>query len=555
LAISLSVSGERAAIQAGISRTGEQSTTIIYDVSKKLGELRLHLTQTLHLMRDIDRFANKDDITNVYDMGQEAATSVEAAIDPAKLTVTLVSSKPARTIIVVKGETKRSYRVEDDTTLAQFRLTLQTDKVIEPVDIFVIDGADLRTAGERDVLIKILKDNTLNVKYSSTLSGPIPKPTVPTMPYPKVEWSQAVTYQQGGAIAPPVIKGGTFDNKDEDKWPNLTTEQKRSIYNMLQLGRAMIVGTSDALTNGEPGEIPRSYRSAVLLMFPEERNHEPLFVAPNRGFTSKFLSTFSLTAHELHKRAVSTAKAGAGVKGAAFTSEVNVASESTEHQLQSRLYMSQMFVKPVVKLKTDVKTDVKPNPEFSLAIWRALYESGQGIHRYVKLLEVLKEFGHFLPTEFQLGGAAFFEERAMVDKRKDIKMNSFSTKSGLEGTIKGVELSAGVGHEQAQKNENEDQLEERTTETFVIGGDAGTVAKDSYSEWLKSLKSHTYWKVIKYDAFVPTIRFLDPRLLAPCLAVLKEYAKDPLTAQHTCIDMMDYALLAEAALPGNDLYD
>ncbi|MGH9327488.1 MAG: MAC/perforin domain-containing protein [Terriglobia bacterium] len=427
-------------------------------------------------------------------------------------------------------------------------------------EVFQVGGADLAPIEETKPVKEVAKGGKLSIKYTPLLGPTTPKPVLPPAPSTKVEWGQTVTYTSaGGATKPPAISGGSFDGKDQDEWSTLTWDQKRYIYSLLQLGRAIVMGPAASL-RGAPGDsLVKSAKDTVWLMFPA---NGPDFTLPEKSFWGKFRSTFSLAAHEVHKRAATSVSAGGGVKGAALVSEFGMVEESTQHEQKSKLYNSQLFCKPVITLKVDVERDVKASEEFTEAIRETLDAAIEDIYpertRYIRLLKVLGKYGHYLPVEFELGGAMGFAEIIEVDKNQTTTMKSFSSKGKVEATVKGVEVNTGFAREDSQQDKREFQEEKTTADYFMIGGDPSTYDTAKPGEWLKSLKKHTYWRVIGYEKSTPTIRFLRPDLLTRCIALLKKYAADPETARYTVLDMMQYALANQATLapvPGHDIYD
>jgi hypothetical protein len=527
-----------------VKKGGAEPKSVKFDTEATLTQLRSSL-EKLSLMVSSDRFSAKGGGAILLD--SEDAFYVKEIVDT-EFALNLVSGKPSRTIVVAKGEEKHTYTVEDETTLETFRLKLENAKVMSASDLFMVEAGVLAKGEEaKKKVSEAAKANVLTIKYERTL-GPIdPKPILPPSPSPKIDWGQPVKYtEMGGANPPPKVTGNTFDGKLEDSWPALTWDQKRYIYHLRTLGRAVVTPTAAKLSQISKDELPRSFMCAVELRFPADG---PDFTVPDRSFWSEFKSTFSLQVHEMRKRAATGVSFGGGVKGAALTSEIGVTDETVDHALKKTLYMSQMFCKPVVTLMTDIQRDVKPSPQFTAAIKEAVKDSLAERERYFRLLAVLTNWGQNIPTEFDLGGAIFFEETAKVDRNKVVKMHSFSAKGKAEATVKGVELNTGFTREESQQNENESQLEETAQNVSVIGGDPSAFNKENPAEWLKSLKMHAYWRVIRYGSFVPTIRFLEEGLRSECLALIKRYAADKDTATYTALDMMRYALMTEAALP------
>ena len=533
-----------------------------FDASKSLDEFRTFLAgRTPKAIEDSDRFQVKDQPDTTFNKNDEGLFTVTDAMD--KGSITLLPASPTRRITVTKGEAiKKTYEPEELEVLANFRAKkLIPEGVMTDSDVFVVGQGDLSAADENKTTIRSAVDanNVLKIKYTpatSVFGGTVPK--VDLKAVPQKDWAHVITYGTGPTDMPlpPKFSPGTTLTGDDEKWDDLSTEYKRFVVSRNQLGKSITILPA---INQNSQQLSRADYFAVWLV-PKLRQgkQEPGATAPGVRMVSSFMSTFSQTVQQLRKRGATTASASLGAKGIAVKSEFTSAQEETRETDRSALYMTQLVYAPKIQLFFKEDEDIIPTDEFTHEIEVAVTQNvPNDPHptktRYIEILKVLKSYGHFVPTRFDIGGACTVEEVRAIEKSAAIDEKSMSFSAGVEAEIKGVQAGISGGKSEGLK-ESLTKLDSMKSVTYtVLGGDIGTVSPDNPSPWLSSLRSSKNWGVIDYTDLVPTIRFLGPNLLRECLALIKLHWADPDTTQHTALNMLEYATVTEASLMATDL--
>jgi hypothetical protein len=536
---------------------GEKGSLLKFEGDKSLDEFRKHL-KTQNLIEDADRFQTKPNVT--VSPENEAILKVTDAVDAAGA-VKLVKASPTRNITVVKGSKSTPYNaVEDSEGLATFRARLLKDKVITASDVFMAGSAELpRDPPPTYTVSQALTDkNILTIK-----DAPIVGPATPTVNLPQMtkgEWAHSVNYGSGpGTLPTPPKFAGTVQTGKEDRWEALTTEEKRYVFSVNQLGRSIVIPKAGVLDSQNKEHVTKPLTKAddlAVWITPydqQTQKTEPGANEPQIKLESSFLVTFSQTVQQLRKRGATTASASFGAKGIAVKGEFTSAYEETRETDRSTVYMTQLLYKPAIELFFR-EGDIGATDQFTKAITEAVYLQAASSDpcptrtRYNAILSALNQYGHFIPTRFVLGGACVVEEVRSVDKNATIDEKSISFSTGIEAEIKGVKAGISAGNSSALKDSWSKLDQRQAVTTTVLGGDTGSVSPENPSPWLSSLRMCNNWSVIEYSELEPTIRYLKTDLLRGCLAVIKLHWADPGTQDKTALNMLDYANLAEATL-------
>lgn len=172
--------------------------------------------------------------------------------------------------------------------------------------------------------------------------------------------------------------------------------------------------------------------------------------------------------------------------------------------------------------------------------------------RSINLLNVLNEWGYYLPQEFTLGGILYSEavtkitDYSMAEKEKTEFSASFKT--SFERIGGGGGFSGGWSSEQTDTVSNKYE----NTVIHQIGGVAGLT--NDYSLWATSLHDARYWTIIECARLYPSLMLLlnasDQsygnhllglclRTLNSCLAVPAVYKLQPI------LNLGEYATVIE----------
>jgi MAC/Perforin domain len=457
---------------------------------------------------------------------------------------------PKRDITVKDGKSgsRLFTNQEVSQTLYEFKQYLIKQTEMSESDIFVLDGADVQDEQARDMRLAVPADknnNTIAVKKTIKQGGvefgtaPEIKPTAPTLP----DWSEKIEWGSPQYPTPTKFAGKAPDPKDpEHKWSTLTEDEKRYVFSRKQLGSAIIFSKT---VGSELDRASSSYKAVTINVA------EPGVTEQQLNAKSSFQMTYSQMVHELRKRGMTSASASVGAKGVAVKGGFSTSNVEFSQADRTNAYMSQLVYKPAVKL--DFKSEhIQATEAFKNAIKAAVEQTNRddpypSRTRYYALLDVLKKYGHFIPTEFMLGGAFVIEEVKSVDKAAKIDEQSTSFSAGVGAEVNGVTAAVEAGNTTELKRRTTSLATKQSVTISQIGGDTGAFSSDDPSPWLQSLRYSPNWSVIEYSGLTPTIQYLPPDLLRECLALIKAHWADPETEGMTALNMLEYATLAESA--------
>jgi hypothetical protein len=141
-----------------------------------------------------------------------------------------------------------------------------------------------------------------------------------------------------------------------------------------------------------------------------------------------------------------------------------------------------------------------------------------------KLLAILNDFGHFVPTQLLIGGRLYSVDKKDITKTTNIENELKEHKANLQIAIEtprvDVGLEAQLNLSDSQKNALAKSKEAQKTRLTAIGGEGAFVSDPS--KWIVSLKNFKAWSVVKFDGMIPSINILPSILKERCINVLKE---------------------------------
>ncbi|OJW48278.1 MAG: hypothetical protein BGO67_10695 [Alphaproteobacteria bacterium 41-28] len=206
------------------------------------------------------------------------------------------------------------------------------------------------------------------------------------------------------------------------------------------------------------------------------------------------------------------------------TAKYNSKKESLKKNEKTEVYLLAQYIVPKIELSIPLDHITTTN-QFKQAIEGVVGNSDTtlNIHidSYRSLLNILNDYGLYLPTRFVLGGQIFSENKKTVHSVEQANSAAHSWGVSLKVAIKTFDAS--VGGEKSSETSNVVKLEEiqhNITKT-VIGGD---VAKSNDStQWMASLSPCKSWRVIERGGFCLIIDFLESNLRDRCKALIRHF--------------------------------
>lgn len=311
-------------------------------------------------------------------------------------------------------------------------------------------------------------------------------------------------------------------------YPELTDQDKLSLFKNVNIFRGFCLSEKEG--------VKRSFHDLYQWndgYLPEDRQ-------PIENTLQKDEHSFSKVTHELKKMNINSASLS-------LSSPFVSAESEFRHEQSSDISTSavdEYILSQSIIRKSSFNIDfgkAKVSDCFIQAIAQAVDTEEEIQARSTKLLNVLNEWGYYLPQEFTLGGILYSEavtkitDYSMAEKEKTDFSASFKTSFGKIGG--GGGFSGGWSAEQTDTVSNKYE----NTVIHQIGGVAGLT--NDYSSWATSLYDARNWTIIECARLYPSLMLLSNmsdkaegerllwlclRTLNSCLAVPAMYKLQPI---------------------------
>jgi hypothetical protein len=149
--------------------------------------------------------------------------------------------------------------------------------------------------------------------------------------------------------------------------------------------------------------------------------------------------------------------------------------------------------------------------------------------QFDRLLEILKTFGHFIPTSLTIGGRLFSTETKKIETTSstenqlsehaaEFKMaiSTWTTEIGVEGKM---------NTQTSTKTEEQKKSEAHRLKMRAMGGEGAYI--NDLEKWIQSLAKYTNWALVKFDNLVPSISILPKDLFEKCDLLLTTIVSKP----------------------------
>ncbi|KAG4076676.1 hypothetical protein HA402_001963 [Bradysia odoriphaga] len=149
---------------------------------------------------------------------------------------------------------------------------------------------------------------------------------------------------------------------------------------------------------------------------------------------------------------------------------------------------------------------ITPDYGFIQKVKAALTGKDGDVDKYQALVEVLNEWGWYVPLNFTLGSALYATQIKEVDSFEQARTESTNFSANFKTEFK--QLAGGAGN----------------SSFFELGG--SIIGKDNFNDWLNSLDDATTWDVIGYTKLYPSLMLLnntENATLTDCLGLLRKF--------------------------------
>jgi len=528
----------------------------IYSVAKTqlLGEFRKTL-EADGTMLATDNFVSG---TAVIQKPAEATLTIAQALGDDGI---LDISAPAATepIEVKKGTTQsKTYLVHKNQPLSEFKQKLVAEGVMSATDKFMLGNSVIEASTEATMTIaQALINNVLTIKAFLAPSSAGGSGRTPTLPTIALSDNWALNYSANDAGKSLI---DTLDDQDRstsrtdiEYYRDISRDERKTLFSSLQLATGLIFSANSLQTKGATKAFDRPF--IYVPAGDGETEGEPKWATPDLSLNTELSMSYNKQVHEVKKRGIVNVDASFGGMGTSVKSSTKREEEEMTYMEKTTVYMLARYEVPKVELQIDGK-DLICTPDFTSAVQEALSQSG-ALMQYLKLLDVLNTYGHFIALTYSVGGLVNITDEKVLESAmtaKDLK-EIYSAAVETDLTAAGYPIQAGGGVGVGNENMNKESVDNfrRTIKKEVIGGDAAMVNQPA--EWIASLGPRRNWAVTSYRDLKPTIQFLEPELRHKICILINQHCMNPTTAQKTILNMQHYVQPLLANSIDNDLFN
>lgn len=264
--------------------------------------------------------------------------------------------------------------------------------------------------------------------------------------------------------------------------------------------------------------------------------------------------SFSKVTHELKKMNVNSASvsfsSGYGSAESEFRHEK---SRNTSSSTVDEYLLAQQIIRKSC-FSIDFRK-AKIADDFLLAIAKAVDTEEDNHKHCVALLNVLNEWGYYVPQEFSLGGILYSEAVTKITEYSTAETEKEEFSSSFKASFNKIGGGASFGNSwSSEETDTQSNKYEKTT-IHQIGGVAGLT--NSYPQWATSLYDARFWNIAECAKLYPSLMLLmsatdkpyGVRLLGTCIRTFNSSLALPaLRTMQPYVDLEEYTASMEEML-------
>ncbi len=324
------------------------------------------------------------------------------------------------------------------------------------------------------------------------------------------------------------------NNDGVERYNLLNDDQKRGLFNNIQIYRGLTMTESlgfaktfKDLVSWQDDQLPVANQPRILT---EVQSH----------------FSFSKVTHEMTVFGVDKASVSFSSPFLTARSEYEHEKKNTENSSLVTEYLTAKYIARKVSLSIASQILVV-NSQFLVAVRDAIENNENNINGYANLLEVLNEWGYYVPLEFTLGGVLYSKKSKQISEFSQAEEEKQTFSASFEATFKQIGGGAAYSNAQGSSSNTTETNQYEETSIQQIGGRQGTT--NDYNEWIKSLDTAINWDVSYYNRLFPSLALLktDMPTLNKCIRLINNFSSYHTVAdRQPYLDMKAYATNIEA---------
>lgn len=329
------------------------------------------------------------------------------------------------------------------------------------------------------------------------------------------------------------IGASTIDIGKEDSDRNIMTykklslAQKQALFSNIEITRGLVIND-----NG----FQRSFKDIVSwgVKIPDES--KPRII-------TEVVTDYSFNKTTSELKTTGVEKTSVSFSSPFLSAESEYKHEKSKITSTSKVkeYLVSKYIVRKVQLNMDIENMVV-SPDFVKAVKKAVQGNEDSIDGYSNLIQLLNDWGYYVPSKFTLGGMLYSKETTEISdfSQAETEKNEFSV--SFKGTFEKIGGGAGYSNATGSEKTTTTSSKYKATTLIQVGGTPGT--DNDYTKWMKGLDPATNWDAASYEIIIPSIALLwsnNAGLASTCVKLInKFYSYAAVKDRQSYLDMLNY---------------
>lgn len=336
--------------------------------------------------------------------------------------------------------------------------------------------------------------------------------------------------------------------------PQPGTESGVDIYRALNKGQRKAIFENIQLFRGLTFKENDGFVKTFNDLFSWKGDYEPAVNFPrvNTSIVSSY--AFSKVTSELKMMETTTTSVSLSSPYVNAESEFKYEKSKTTTQSDVKEYLSSRFVVRKVSFKIN-ENRLAANETFVKAVETAVMSDISNRAKCTKLLEVLNEWGYYIPLEFSLGGALYSTEETTISEFSQAEEEKKEFSASFKGEVEKIGGGAAYNQASGSSQTTTTSTKYKNINLRQTGGVAGLT--NDYAKWVESLRKAGQWDIVAIERMHPSLMLLTcstdaargNSILSACLRLLNENRSIQAIAQiQPYVDIASYTNVIEVLI-------
>lgn len=345
-----------------------------------------------------------------------------------------------------------SIALEEEQMLSEVRCLLIQEKYMCDTDYFIFEGTRVSIASESKLKLADLVENT-----------------------------NTIFIGKGCTI------GGNITISDFDK---LTNDEKISFFNRNQLTRG-ITFTKEGVS--------RSFHELFTL------NAQPLMARKTVNTKIETSYAFSKVTRDINLMTSDKASVALHAPFASATAEYEYEKEKSQSTSELKEYLLSKYVVSPAGFRIE-PSSMEVNIEFYKAIKAVVDSDETDSYMMGRLMEILNEWGLYIPLTFSMGGALFTSDEKVITELTESEKDKKNFSAAAEATFSGYGAGLSILSGSTESSETTSKQEFKNLIVKQIGGIPGNT--ENNTKFAETLEYMSTWEIVDIETFYPSIMLL-----------------------------------------------